>query len=85
MSEQDRARHKKMQAASFFMERANAAIEAADRAGSEDAAAAFFKEAETWLYMASHCLNPESTFSRPEPMAPMPKVARERRSFGGDD
>lgn len=85
MSDQDRARHKKMQAASFFMERANEAIEAADSASSEDACAAFFKEAETWLYMANQCLNPESGATPPATLPPAPRVARERRSFGRDE
>lgn len=85
MSDADRARHKKMQAASFFMERANEAIEAADNARSDDASTAFFKEAETWLYMASQCLNPEGAFARPEILPPTPRVARERRSFGRED
>jgi hypothetical protein len=85
MSNADRARHRNMQAASFFLERASEAIDAADHARSEDAASAFFKEAETWLFMASQCLSLESEVARPQTMAPAARVAREARSFSRDD
>lgn len=74
-----------MKAASYFMERANEAIEAADSASSEDASTAFFKEAETWLFMANQVLTPDSGLTPPETLIPTPRVARERRSFGGED
>lgn len=74
-----------MKAATFFLERAGEAIEAADDARSEDSSAAFFKEAETWLYMAGQCLNPDGGMARPDSLAPAPRVARERRSFGGEE
>lgn len=74
-----------MKAASFFMQRANEAIEAADAARSEEASGAFYKEAETWLYMASQCLSPDGGFQKPETLRPAPRVSRERRSFGRDD
>lgn len=81
----DRTRQDKMKAASYFMDRANAAIDAAENARSEEACAALYKEAETWLFMAGQCLNPESGFARPETLRPAPRVAGERRSFGKDD
>lgn len=68
-------------AATFFLKRAQEAIAAADDARSLDAGAALYKEAETWLYMASQCLGRKNT---PPPMPlepPRPRVARERRSF----
>jgi hypothetical protein len=74
-----------MQTASFFLERASEAVDAADHARSEDASNAFFKEAETWLYMASQCLSPESEIVRPPSMSPASRVARESRSFSRDD
>jgi len=75
----------KMQAASFFLARAQEAMAAAERASTEEAGAAFSKEAETWLYMASRCLNPQAA-PRPESLAPPPpRVGRERRSFGAED
>jgi hypothetical protein len=74
-----------MKAASYFLERANEAIDAADSAGSEEASAAFFKEAETWLFMANQVLTPDSELSPPQPLPAAPRVARERRSFGRED
>jgi hypothetical protein len=68
-------------AASYFLRRAQAAVDAADHARSEDAQAAFYKEAETWLYMANHCLNPHRA-ARPQSLAPpLDRAPRERRSF----
>jgi hypothetical protein len=81
----DRTRQDKVKAASYFMQRANDAIEAAEAARSDEASAAFYKEAETWLYMAGQCLNPESGIARPDTLQPAPRIAGERRSFGRDD
>ena len=79
-----RDRDEKIKAASFFMARAHDAIVAAERARSEDAHVAFYKEAETWLYMASQCLNP-AVVERPRTLAPPPpRVGRERRSFSDE-
>ncbi|MCR5874087.1 hypothetical protein LRS10_07865 [Phenylobacterium sp. J426] len=67
------------------MSRAQEAIDAAEAARNEEASAAFYKEAETWLYMASRCLNPEGETARPMTLdvAP-PRVRGERRSFMED-
>jgi hypothetical protein len=75
----------KAQAASYFMARAEEAVAAADEARSEDAMAALYREAETWLYMASKCLNPDA--KRPPPLGfdSAPRVRREPRSFSRDD
>lgn len=74
-----------IEAAGWFMQRAKAAMDAAEEAGSEDASLAFYKEAETWLYMAAKSLNPNTT-ARPSPLpAPEARVKRERRSFSGED
>lgn len=81
----ERTRQDKMKAASYFMDRANDAIEAAENARSEQACAALYREAETWLFMAGQCLNPEKAFPKPEAFQPMPRVAAERRSFGKED
>jgi hypothetical protein len=71
-------------AASYFVRRAQAAVEAADHARSEDAQAAFYKEAETWLYMANHCLDPDRA-ERPQGLPPpLRRAAGERRSFQED-
>lgn len=85
MSDADRPRHRKMQAASFFLERASEAIEAADHARTEDASGAYYKEAETWLFMASQCLSPEGELAPPPKMEPPSRVAKESRSFSRDD
>lgn len=78
-------REQKARAASFFLARAQEAMTAADQARTEEAGAAFCKEAETWLYMASQCLNPAAAAARPEVLdAPPRRVGREPRSFGGD-
>jgi hypothetical protein len=68
-------------AATFFLRRAQEAMEGADAARSPDAAAAHFKAAETWLYLASKCLGREDT---PLPSAlarPAPRIGGEPRSF----
>ncbi|WP_041373705.1 hypothetical protein [Phenylobacterium zucineum] len=78
-------RDEQMKAASFFLGRAQEAMAAADDAPSEDASAAYYKEAETWLYMAGQCLNPAR--AAPPPLRlppPPPRVGRERRSFMED-
>ena len=73
-----------LRAAAFFMQRAREAIEAAEHAASEDAGAAYYQEAETWIYMAARSLN-QST-PRPAPMAPPPvRAPRERRSFSPEE
>jgi len=73
-----------LRAAGWFMQRAQEAIEAAEEAPTEDAAAALYKEAETWLYMAGKSLNPQTP--RPAPLAaPALRVGRERRSFQAED
>lgn len=70
-----------IEAAGWFMQRAREAIDAAEDAGSEDASLAFYKEAETWLYMAAKSLNPD-TARKPPPLSPPDlRVKRERRSF----
>ena len=81
----DGDRQDKVKAASYFIERANAAIEAADAARSDEASAAFYMEAETWLYMAGQCLNLDGELARPQARRPTPRVAGERRSFVRDD
>ena len=71
-------------AASYFLRRAQAALEAADHARSDAAQAAFYKEVETWLYMANHCLNPHAA-ERPQSLSlPLRRAAREQRSFRED-
>jgi hypothetical protein len=73
-------------AAVYFLKRAQAAVEAADTARTEDAAAAFYKEAETWLYMARQCLNPDGGLPAPGALpAPSRRAAGERRSFRPED
>lgn len=73
-------------AASHFLKRAQAAVEAADAARTEDAAAAFCKEAETWLYMARHCLAADPGTPAPDALPkPSPRAAGERRSFRAED
>ena len=68
-------------AASFFLARAQTAVEAADHARTEDAQAALLKEAETWLYMAHSCLRPGQA-ERPQTLRPPAQRAiGERRSF----
>jgi hypothetical protein len=77
-------REDELKAAAFFMQRAREAMEAAERAASDDAGAAYYQEAETWIYMAARSLNPATP--RPAPRAPPPaRVARERRSFGSEE
>lgn len=71
-------------AASYFLRRAQGALEQADHARSDEAQAAFYKEAETWLYMANHCLNPQGA-ERPQSLSPpLRRAPRERRSFEGE-
>lgn len=78
-------KQERAKAAGFFVARASEAMEAAETARSEEQAAALFKEAETWLYMASHCLSP-SKAQRPETLgAPFRRAAGERRSFGREE
>lgn len=77
-------KEEQLRAAGWFMKRAQEAIEAAEQAPSEDAAAALYKEAETWLYMAGKSLNPATPPPAPLP-PPAPRVGRERRSFGPED
>lgn len=85
MAKAARRRAEHVEAASFFMTRAQEAISAAENARSEDACAAFYKEAETWLYMAGRCLNPEGQASRPETFSlETLRVRGERRSFKED-
>jgi hypothetical protein len=67
-------------AASFFLGRAQAALEAADHARTDEAQAAFYKEVETWLFMANRCLNPQGA-DRPESLRAPHRAPRERRSF----
>jgi hypothetical protein len=75
----------KAKAAGFFMARADEAIHAAERARSEDQAAALYKEAETWLYIASRCLNPQVA-RRPDTLTSPPRrAAAEPRSFGAEE
>lgn len=74
-----------MEAAGFFMTRAQEAMDAAEKARTSEAAEALYKEAETWMYMASRCLNPDGA-RRPQPLsAPIRRAPSERRSFGRDD
>ncbi|MGA0606145.1 hypothetical protein ACO2Q0_09105 [Phenylobacterium sp. VNQ135] len=85
MAKAVRKRADHVEAASFFMTRAQDAISAAEGARSEDACAAFYKEAETWLYMAGRCLNPEAQSPRPETFSlGTARVRGERRSFEED-
>jgi hypothetical protein len=78
-------RQDKVEAASFFLARAHEAIEAAEAARSQASAEALYKEAETWLYMASRCLNPKVA-QRPSRLeTPAHRPLEERRSFQGDD
>ncbi|WP_374470887.1 hypothetical protein [Phenylobacterium sp.] len=79
-----RKKDEQLRAAAYFMERAQAAIDAAEQAPSEDAGQAFYKEAETWLYMAGKSLNPATPPPKPMNLPPM-RAPRERRSFGSDD
>jgi hypothetical protein len=70
--------------ANLFLGRAQEAIDAADTARSDEACAALFKEAETWLFIASACLGGDTP--RPEALArPAPRVGREPRSFQSRD
>jgi hypothetical protein len=76
----------KVEAASCFLARAHEAIEAADAARSEAAAEALYKEAETWLFMASRCLNPAAAARRPQTLPERARRApEERRSFQPED
>jgi hypothetical protein len=75
----------KARAASYFMARAEEAVAAADEARSEDAMAALYKEAETWLYMASQCLNPDAIAPPSRGLNLTHRVGGERRSFSRDD
>ena len=75
----------KAKAASYFMARAEEAVRAADDARSEEAMAALYKEAETWLYMASQCLNPDPTRTAPRSFRASSRVAGERRSFSREE
>jgi len=85
MAKAVRKRAEHVEAASFFMNRAQEAISAAETARSEDACAAFYKEAETWLYMAGKCLNPEGQAAPPETFSlGLQRVRGERRSFKED-
>lgn len=85
MAKAVRKRAEDVEAASFFMTRAQEAINAAESARSEDASAAYYKEAETWLYMAGKCLNPEAQAPPPETFSLAPRrVHGERRSFMED-
>ena len=84
MGKSAKDRDEQIRAATFFMKRASEAIGQADRARTEDASAAFYKEAETWLYMAGQCLNPERA-AKPASLGPAPRrVGREPRSFSDD-
>lgn len=71
-------------AAAFFLKQAQAAIEAADTARSEDAISALYKEAETWLYMASKCLGQVNTPPPARLGRPARRVVGEPRSFRDD-
>ena len=72
-----------VEAARYFIARAQEAIEAAEAARTDEAHAAYYKEAETWLYMANKCLRPDA--EAPPSAAPPPRrVAPERRSFEQD-
>ncbi len=84
MAQAHRTRAEHVEAASFFMTRAQEAIAAAERARSEDSCAAFYKEAETWLYMARRCLDPQRKGPRPETFSLAPRPLGERRSFKED-
>lgn len=85
MANPARKRADHVEAAGFFMKRAQDAIAAAERARSEDASAAYYKEAETWLYIASQCLNPSREAPRPETLSLSPRrPVGERRSFKED-
>ncbi|MCR5878729.1 hypothetical protein [Phenylobacterium sp. J367] len=78
------SKEQQVRAAAFFMQRAQEAIDQAERAGSEAVGEAFYKEAETWLYMAAKSLKPET--AKPPPMRPpVARVGPERRSFGSED
>jgi hypothetical protein len=82
---QPKDKGERMRAAGFFMTRAQEAMDAAERARSHDAAEALYKEAETWIYMASHCLKPDAA-RPPQPLsAPPPRAAPERRSFAREE
>ena len=78
-------RKKKAQAASYFMARAEEAVTAADYARTEEAMAALYREAETWLYMASQCLHPDGARPPPQVFTLPHRVRGERRSFSRDD
>lgn len=69
-----------VEAARYFITRAQEAIEAAEAARTDEAHAAFYREAETWLYMANKCLRPDAAAPPPAPPPPR-RVAPERRSF----
>lgn len=85
MAKAVRKRAQHVEAAGFFMQRAQEAIAAAETARSEDATAAYYKEAETWLYIAGQCLNPSRETPRPETLSLGPRrPLTERRSFKED-
>lgn len=69
------------QAATYFLKRAQEAVRAADGARSEDAGAALYKEAETWLYMAARCLGRTDAPAPQTLAAPVQRVKGEPRSF----
>lgn len=69
------------QGATFFLQRAREAVEAADTARNLDAAAAFYQEAETWLYMAAQCLGRTPAEAPPTLSRPDVRVRGEPRSF----
>ena len=83
MGRASREKDDTVEAARYFITRAQEAIEAAEAARTDEAHAAFYREAETWLYMANRCLRPDI---EAPPRAPPPprRVAPERRSFGQD-
>jgi hypothetical protein len=81
----DPREQRKAQAASYFIARAEEAVRSADTARSEDAMAALYKEAETWLYMAGQCLNPDRQGSAPPVLRAPSGAPREPRSFSRDD
>lgn len=83
MGKSAKDREEQLRAAAFFMKRANEAMGHADHARSDEASAAFYKEAETWLYMASQCLNPAAA-AKPPSLPSFSKVGRERRSFSDE-
>ena len=78
-----RAREETVEAARFFIARAQEAIESAEAARTDEAHAAFYKEAETWLYMANKCLRPDAAAPPSSPPPPR-RVAGEQRSFRGE-